>query len=371
MSTEIMNTTLSSNLTVNGAVNGEKWMDRQADRKSQTIRRKRKLEKRPADTDSEEDDPRANLAAGGPAKQRKRSRNKGRRARRRRYKGYYEMDDKERTRMEERQKLRVAKIRERMMAKGHMLAPYNSTQFLMADHDDVDLKLQFPSGGSSEDLTKTSPVQRKRGRDSSFSLESDDDYFYSSPDDEEEFLSNEFKKDYETGNVDRLEHMDKTNLIQEYLGMEKKVESLEKTLEEINHRETMKALTGEVDYEFHRGEVPMEPETAEKIRVFQSEIKRLIRENKTLHQENSRLKRKLKSPASRRYSESSESSSSSSSSSDSSSDSSESESEADIERAEDVTKDEDSGKTEDTGYESTASKELTPEPDWSKGKDKS
>merc|ERR1719245_644993 len=108
--------------------------------------------------------------------------------------------------------------------------------------------------------------------------------------------------------------MDKENLIQEYLGVEKKLELLEKRLLDINQRETMKALTGEVDYEFHRGEVPMEPDMAEKIQVFQSEIKRLMKENKTLQMENSSLKRKLlvKPHSTRRYSSSSSSCSSSS-----------------------------------------------------------
>jgi len=357
----------------------------------------------------------------GPSIIGRRIRKKARRARRRPHKGYYEMTETERTRMEERERQRAAKVRERSIAKGHMLAPYNTTQFLISDHyeEDASVKrleqqlLHTNSGGDTNgDLFKTSPTRlqlqqpsnmavRTRGRDSSFSLDSDEGYFYSSPEDEEEFISKEFSKDYERGNVDRLERMDKTDLINEYLGLEKKMEGLEKQLDDINTRETMKALTGEVDYEFHRGEVPMEPETADKIKVFQSEIKRLIWENKSLTMENAALKRRNKKSATaaiRRTAYHQMASSSSSSSSDESSssddDSSNSSSDSSSDEDDDEKKfeansckdqliedlptlkvvkltevnDAAASKTDDTGYESTQSKEQTPEPDWNKVK---
>lgn len=324
--------------------------------------RKRKLEKIPAEMSDSEDEREAD--------KRKRSK-KGRRAKRRPHKGYYEMTEKERTRMEERERLRTAKIRERMMAKGHMLAPYNSTEFILSDHEDdtvrrLEQQLQDESNLFAVGPQRTAPP-RRCGRDSSFSLDSDEGYFYSSPEDEEEFMVKEFSKDYELGAAARLDKMEKTELIREYLGMEKKVDGLEKRLEEINNRELMKALTGEVDYEFHRGEVPMEPETAEKIQVFQAEISRLLEENNALTAENAALKRRL---GGRRFQSYSSSSSSSDSDDSSSSDSSSQSSDSEDERPEDLLEDRpektEDGKTEDTGYESTQSKEQTPEPDWSK-----
>lgn len=327
--------------------------------------RKRKLEKIPAEMSDSEDE---RFPAEAEDK-RKRSK-KARRAKRRPHKGYYEMTDKERSRMEERERLRADKIRERMMAKGHMLAPYNTTQFILSDQEDDNVKkleLQLQDDNS---LFKTGPqrVHHRRGRDSSFSLDSDEGYFYSSPEDEEEFMVKEFSKDYELGNADRMEKMEKEELIREYMGMEKKVDVLEKRLEDINNREIMKALTGEVDYEFHRGEVPMEPETAEKIKVFQKEISRLLQENAGLSNENSTLKRRLGRSRFQSYSSSS-SSSDTSSSSDSSSQSSSSEDEESIQDLlEDLPEKTEDAKTEDTGYESTQSKEQTPEPEWSKEK---
>merc|ERR1711864_60741 len=104
-------------------------------------------------------------------------------------------------------------------------------------------------------------------------------------------------------------------------------------------------MGGEVDYEFSKGEVPMEPEMAAKIVVFQSEIQRLRRENSKLREENKEMKERLRN-------DDSESSSSSDSSSDSSSGSSSDDSEL-----KEVPDSRQGVATEDTGYEGTQSKE--------------
>ena len=51
--------------------------------------------------------------------------------------------------------------------------------------------------------------QVSRARESSFSLDSDEDYYYSSPEDEEEFVNKEFIKDYNMVRTDRLVDMSK------------------------------------------------------------------------------------------------------------------------------------------------------------------
>jgi len=308
----------------------------------------------------------------------KRRRKRARRGQRRPHKGYYEMTDSERALMEERAKARADQIRARMLAKGHMLAPYNSTQFIISDREQDEVRrldhALHDDQKKMADLFKTSPRRVSRQRnDSSFSLDSDEGYFYSSPEDEQEFISKEFRKDYAKGNMDRLDKMDKMKLIQEYLSVEKKMELLEKRLEDINHQEAVKACNGEADYEFARGEVPMEPDMAEKIKVFQTEIARLIQDNAHLLRENSSLKRKL--VRTRHHSDNSSASSSSSSSSSSEDSSSQSEEEddssTDEETVDELLEDmpphkkggEGADKTDDTGYESTQSKEETPEPE--------
>merc|ERR1712179_31933 len=75
------------------------------------------------------------------------------------------------------------------------------------------------------------PIRRiNRARDSSFSLDSDEDFYYSSPEDEEDFVNQEFIKEYDNCRTDRLVDMSKADLIQEYLVMENRVDSLEKKL---------------------------------------------------------------------------------------------------------------------------------------------
>merc|ERR1719153_484974 len=65
---------------------------------------------------------------------------KARRARRKAYLPYYQLSEEERILREENERLRLVKLRDRMKAKGRIIAPYNTTQFLMADHHDDTLQ---------------------------------------------------------------------------------------------------------------------------------------------------------------------------------------------------------------------------------------
>lgn len=349
---------------------------------------KRRMSGNFADTNDNENGESSEKSANQ-QQQQKRRRRRRRQKRSGQHKGYYEMTEVERRKYEERTRNRLERTKEKMLAKGHMLAPYNSTQFLINDANDdtvrlLDEALHDNGGGASPGGASSSCGERNsRSRQSSFSVEDEEDYFYSSPDDEGEFLTKEFSKDYEQSSVDRLEGMPKDRLILEYLGMEKQVEALEKRLEEIQDREAVKALTGEVDYEFSRGEIPMEPETAQKIKVFQAEIRRLAKENKALHMENARLKRKQRSV---RTSTTAAGGSGSFWTANGSTSSSDSEDEQQLINGGDTNdqqdlfpaikaavavgschskgRETDGGKTEDTGYESTQSKEQTPERDF-------
>merc|ERR1712129_666295 len=83
--------------------------------------------------------------------------------------------------------------------------------------------------------------------ESSFSIDSDEDYYYSSPEDEEEFMSREFIKDYDNLRNDRLVDMSKSELINEYLQMEERIESLERRLSRQNS--TSQTTTENVEVE--------------------------------------------------------------------------------------------------------------------------
>lgn len=82
------------------------------------------------------------------------------------------------------------------------LVPYNTNKFLMEEH-----MPEFEAAGG-------------RYRDSSFSIDSDENF------DEEEFLSKEFCSVYESARAERLDEMNKQQLIQEYLQMESNYDKL-------------------------------------------------------------------------------------------------------------------------------------------------
>lgn len=140
-------------------------------------------------------------------------------------------------------------------------APHNSNQFLIEDHgitEELDQKLKSIEEASSSTVART--------RDSSFSVDtvdSDDGEFYSSPDDEKEYLIKDFDDQYETLHAERLYSMSKNELIQEYLSLEAKVEQLTKRL---------LANSSDNDKDFLR-----------------SEVERLMSENERLKRENSEL----------------------------------------------------------------------------------
>lgn len=92
-------------------------------------------------------------------------------------------------------------------------APHNSNQFLLEDHALV------------EDLDKNFMSPTLRTRDSSFSVDSEGD-FYSSPDDEQKFLIKDFDDQYETLQAERLQSLSKSELIEEYLALENKLEQV-------------------------------------------------------------------------------------------------------------------------------------------------
>ncbi|XP_067205982.1 uncharacterized protein Hexim isoform X3 [Linepithema humile] len=195
-------------------------------------------------------------------------------------------------------------------------APYNTTQFLMADHGDLpDLEQKLSEAASLDVPTMfTKPPAPTRTRDSSFSVDSDEDYFYSSPEDEEEFLTKEFSTAYEALHEERLNTLTKTDLIQEYKHLEAKMDSLTKRLrnKSIHQME-------ERDPEGKNVSNSETAEIAKKLKLYQQRIDDLIQQNEQLRRENEMLRSEKRLHAS-----SSESSVDSESDSDSSSNSNQS-----------------------------------------------
>lgn len=164
-------------------------------------------------------------------------------------------------------------------------APYNTTQFLMNDHSDLpDLDQKLSEAVSSElPATFQKPSAPSRTRDSSFSVDSDEDYFYSSPEDEEEFLTKEFSTAYEDLHAERLSTLSKSELIQEYLQLEAKVDLLTKRLRGKNFHQIE-----ERDIESKSNST--DSESAKKLKICQQRIDDLMQQNEQLKRENESLK---------------------------------------------------------------------------------
>lgn len=146
-------------------------------------------------------------------------------------------------------KFQVPRIQEKrkqlVMAVGQPIVPYNTNKFLMEDH--------MPEVTAGK-LTPTG-----RTRESSFSVDSEENYFYSLPEDEEEFLTKEFSSVYEDARSERLDNMSKPQLIQEYLQLESSFDQLSRKFNAKTRNEDKEILN--------------------KIRLMEEQIKKLNTEN--------------------------------------------------------------------------------------------
>lgn len=169
--------------------------------------------------------------------------------------------------------VRAQEIRHEMFTHGQPVAPYNTTQFLIEDHGDlqnIDAQLNKPP-----DMHRHS-----RTRDSSFSIDSgDDDFFYSSPEDEEEFLTKEFSLEYQDLHVERLNSLSKADIIHDYLMLENKYEK------SVGELRKLKADSGRDTDASSRSEVDI----GEQLRLAQLENRRLKAELDKLKRENATL----------------------------------------------------------------------------------
>lgn len=171
----------------------------------------------------------------------------------------------------------------------HADAPYNTNEFLMEDHNSFVNALVEPVQPSN------GTPRQPRVRDPSFtSADSDEDNFYSSPEDEEEYLTKEFSNTYEELHVESLQDMSKPELIQQLLQLEEKVDILEKRLgnKTRNDKDNDK-LIYEMENTFEDGDKISTG--MERVKQFQLEIGRLRLENEKLKIENDRLQRRNRS----------------------------------------------------------------------------
>lgn len=149
------------------------------------------------------------------------------------WKPYNKLSWEEKKALEERETVRASRMREEMFAKGLPVAPYNTTQFLMDEHDREEPDLN----------TEITGVRRSQGAEDTGSEEE----LLDEEDEEDdgsgggggsdgigrpgnaggEFLQRDFSETYEMYHVESLQNMTKQELVQEYLELEKCMSRLE------------------------------------------------------------------------------------------------------------------------------------------------
>ncbi|KAK1158964.1 protein HEXIM-like [Acipenser oxyrinchus oxyrinchus] len=129
----------------------------------------------------------------------------------RRWKPYFKLSWEEKKELDERETARASRVREEMFAKGLPVAPYNTTQFLMEEHDreEPDLKTE---------LGARRPAGVSRSEDTASEEESVEP---------EEFLQRDFSETYEKYHAESLQSKSKQELVREYLELEKCLSRLE------------------------------------------------------------------------------------------------------------------------------------------------
>ena len=155
------------------------------------------------------------------------------------FRPYYALTESERQEREDSEAARVERLMVEMKAKGRVIAPYNTTQFLISDHgDEVDMDM-------------------------------DDFYSQDSNDEDEDFLSREFNKDYEQQHINHLWLMNKEKLMSEYLNVARKNEALEKKIDHLTEEE-------------------------ERLEMMQKEMLLLREQNRKLIRSNSTMKERIR-----------------------------------------------------------------------------
>ncbi|KAM4622635.1 protein HEXIM1 [Discoglossus pictus] len=196
----------------------------------------------------------------------------------RRWKPYNKLTWEEKKRLEERESVRASKLRAEMFAKGQPVAPYNTTQFLMEDHDQEEPDLCPPPRRPANALQQPNANTSSKGDSSEEDLEEEEDETGSDGmggHDGAEFLQKDFSETYERYHAESLQDMSKQELIREYMELEKCLSRME---EENNRLQDM-ATT-----------IPADAQQDSRIRELEIELEKLKEENKRLLQEKEQSK---------------------------------------------------------------------------------
>ncbi|OCT60056.1 protein HEXIM1-like [Xenopus laevis] len=191
----------------------------------------------------------------------------------RQWKPYSKLTWEEKKELEERQSQRASRIRAEMIAKGQPVAPYNTTQFLMEDHDQEEPDLCPPPRKSSAALPLAIINSSYKGDSTDDDLEEEEDETGSDGMggyDGEDFLQRDFSETYEKYHAESLQDMSKQDLIKEYLELEKCLSRME----EENNRLRLQSLSS----------APAADHRDTRIQELQLELEKLKEENRLLQE---------------------------------------------------------------------------------------
>lgn len=175
---------------------------------------------------------------------------RGSRRNRKKYKPYTKMTwDEKKARLEQDAK-KANKVREKYThEKGRPNAPYNTTQFLMDEHDqeepDLGNHTHMQSEGEAEDDDCDSRSTERRRLDSQSFDDPDLEDYNESPEDEiyeQEFFQKDFTEAYEQYHAESLYSMKKDDLVRECMSLEERVETLERKLREVGASDNQDGL---------------------------------------------------------------------------------------------------------------------------------
>ncbi|XP_069760705.1 protein HEXIM1 [Narcine bancroftii] len=210
----------------------------------------------------------AAAAGGGKRKHRRRPSKK-----KRRWKPYFKLTWEEKKRLDERESVRAARTRAEMFARGFTVAPYNTTQFLMDEHDqeEPDLNTGARRLGKADETSEEDELDDEEQDSGSDGMGGDG---MGGDGEGGEFLQRDFSETYERYHAESLQNMTKQELVREYLELEKCLSRLE----DENNR-----LRGRL--EAGRGEA-----ADGRLRELEGELERVRARNLELQQENERYR---------------------------------------------------------------------------------
>ncbi|KAK0147090.1 Protein HEXIM [Merluccius polli] len=256
---------------------------------------------------TEDRDPDLRHPGGGRKKHRRRPSKK-----KRRWKPYFKLSWEEKKALDERETARASRVREEMFAKGLPVAPYNTTQFLMDEHDreEPDLNTCAGSAGTGGGGWSGSGPAAAARRASALGVRPEDtaseednpaeNNNNNEEDDDDdscggsdgigrpgnagggEFLQRDFSETYERYHVETLQNMSKQELVQEYLELEKCMSRLE---EENNRLRLLRRTAAEPQQPgcpLLLSPAAADPAAAARLRELERELERLRMQNDEL-----------------------------------------------------------------------------------------